>query len=259
MSFLIAVPTGIKFFNWIGTMWGGKLTFDDADAVRIGFMVNFLIGGITGVMLASAPVDFARHGHVLRRRAHALRAGRRERCSRSSPAIYYWFPKMTGRPAVASGSASLVFWLTFVGFNLTFWPLFVAGLRGMPRRMADVPAGAGWTDAEPAGHASGSYVHGGRACCCSWWNVVQAYPRARSPAGDDPWGGYTLEWITTSPPPEHNFHWLPPIRSERPVFDWRHSGRIHELRGRARRTRGTRPGTAREGADRVARSRAAAA
>ncbi|MGH2572412.1 MAG: cbb3-type cytochrome c oxidase subunit I, partial [Actinomycetota bacterium] len=111
------------------------------------------------------------------------------------------------------------FWLLFAGFNLTFFPMHQVGLRGMQRRIPDYPADVGWTWLNQAATLGSAVM--AVAVVVFLWNVVQSI-RRREPAGDDPWGGYTLEWITSSPPPEHNFTWLPPIRSERPVFDWRH-------------------------------------
>jgi cytochrome c oxidase subunit I len=217
MSFLIAVPTGIKFFNWIGTMWRGKLTFDTPMLWCIGFLLNFLIGGITGVMLASAPVDFnVNNTYFVVAHMHYVLGGG------SLFAIFagvsYWFPKMTGF-RLSERIGKLGFWFTFIGFNLTFWPLFVVGLRGMPRRVQTYPANAGWTDPNLLATIGFGVLLIGVLLFV--WNLIVS-TRRRVPAGDDPWGGYTLEWVTTSPPPEHNFEWLPPIRSERPAFDWRH-------------------------------------
>jgi cytochrome c oxidase subunit 1 len=223
MSFLIAVPTGIKFFNWIGTMWGGSIRFSAPMLWCIGFMVNFLIGGITGVMIASAPFDYAAQDtyFIVAHMHYVLGVG-------SLFAIFagltYWFPKMTGY-LMSERLGRLAFALTFIGFNMTFWPMHVLGLRGMPRRVVDYPSslGAGASLTTPNLVATlGSYVMTIGALVFIW-SVIQAF-RRKVPAGDDPWGGYTLEWYTTSPPPEHNFHSLPPIRSERPVFDWRHRG-----------------------------------
>jgi cytochrome c oxidase subunit 1 len=223
MSFLIAVPTGIKFFNWIGTMWGGSIRFSAPMLWCIGFMVNFLIGGITGVMIASAPFDYAAQDtyFIVAHMHYVLGGG-------SLFAIFagltYWFPKMTGY-LMSERLGRLAFALTFIGFNMTFWPMHVLGLRGMPRRVVDYPSslGAGASLTTPNLVATlGSYVMTIGALVFIW-SVIQAF-RRKVPAGDDPWGGYTLEWYTTSPPPEHNFHSLPPIRSERPVFDWRHGG-----------------------------------
>ncbi len=223
MSFLIAVPTGIKFFNWIGTMWGGSIRFSTPMLWCIGFMVNFLIGGITGVMIASAPFDYAAQDtyFIVAHMHYVLGGGS---LFAIFAGIYYWFPKMTGY-LLNERLGKVVFALEFVGFNMTFWPMHVLGLRGMPRRVADYPSslGAGASLTTPNLVATlGSYVMTVGALLFVW-SVIQAF-RRRVPAGDDPWGGYTLEWYTTSPPPEHNFHSLPPIRSERPVFDWRHRG-----------------------------------
>jgi cytochrome c oxidase subunit 1 len=217
MSFLIAVPTGIKFFNWIGTMWRGKLTFETPMLWCIGFLLNFLIGGITGVMLAAAPVDFdVNNTYFVVAHMHYVLGG--GSLFAIFAGVYYWFPKMTGF-RLSERIGKLGFWFTFVGFNWTFWPLFVVGLRGMPRRIQTYPASAGWTDPNLLSTIGfGVLVIGVLLFVV---NLIVSI-RTRVPAGDDPWGGYTLEWATTSPPPEHNFEWLPPIRSERPVFDWRH-------------------------------------
>jgi cytochrome c oxidase subunit 1 len=217
MSFLIAVPTGIKFFNWIGTMWRGRLTFDTPMLWCLGFLLNFLIGGITGVMLASAPVDFnVNNTYFVVAHMHYVLGG--GSLFAIFAGVYYWFPKMTGF-RLSERIGKLGFWFTFIGFNLTFWPLFVVGLRGMPRRIQTYPANAGWTDPNLLATIGFGVLLIGVLLFV--WNLIASI-RSRVPAGDDPWGGYTLEWITTSPPPEHNFEWLPPIRSERPVFDWRH-------------------------------------
>jgi len=217
MSFLIAIPTGIKFFNWIGTMWGGKISFPTPMWWSLAFMLNFLLGGITGVMLASAPLDFhfqdtyfvVAHMHYVLGGGSlfAIFAG-----------IYYWFPKMTGfRLHEAIGK--LVAAIEFVGFNLTFFPQHLLGLKGMQRRIADYAPNLGWTHLNELS-TLGAYIMA-VGVLLFIWSVFDAF-RRKVPAGDDPWGGYTLEWVTSSPPPEHNFTWLPPIRSERPVFDWRH-------------------------------------
>ncbi|HXJ65777.1 MAG TPA: cytochrome c oxidase subunit I [Actinomycetota bacterium] len=223
MSFLIAVPTGIKFFNWIGTMWGGSIRLSTPMLWCIGFMVNFLIGGITGVMIASAPFDYAvQDTYFIVAHMHYVLGG--GSLFAIFAAIYYWFPKMTGY-LLNERLGKVVFALTFFGFNLTFWPMHILGLRGMPRRVADYPTslGPGASLTTPNLVATlGSYVMTIGALLFIW-NVIKAF-RDKVPAGNDPWGGYTLEWYTTSPPPEHNFTSLPQIRSERPVFDWRHRG-----------------------------------
>jgi cytochrome c oxidase subunit I len=221
MSFLIAVPTGIKFFNWIGTMWRGQLRFSTPMLWCLGFMFNFLAGGVTGVMIAAPPFDYAVHDtyFIVAHMHYVLGGGS---LFAIFAGIYYWFPKMTGY-LLNERLGKAVFWFSFVGFNLTFWPMHILGLRGMQRRVADYPSFLGITNLNELA-TLGSYVMA-VGVILFLVNVWLAF-RRKVPAGDDPWGGYTLEWITTSPPPEHNFHWLPPIRSERPVFDWRH--REHE-------------------------------
>ena len=217
MSFLIAVPTGIKFFNWIGTMWRGQLRFSTPMLWCLGFMGNFLIGGVTGVMIASPPFDYqAQDTYFIVAHMHYVLGG--GSLFAIFAALSYWFPKMTGY-MLSERLGKVVFWLTFVGFNLTFWPMHILGLRGMQRRIADYSGSLGWNTPNLVA-TIGTYLLG-VGVLLFLYSIVRAF-RRKIPAGDDPWGGYTLEWITTSPPPEHNFHWLPPIRSERPVFDYRH-------------------------------------
>jgi cytochrome c oxidase subunit 1 len=223
MSFLIAVPTGIKFFNWIGTMWRGSIWLATPMLWCLGFMANFLIGGITGVMIAAPPFDYqAQDTYFIVAHMHYVLGG--GSLFAIFAGIYFWFPKVTGI-RLNERIGKMVFWLEFVGFNMTFWPMHVLGLRGMQRRVADyLPnLGPGNSLTTPNLVATiGTYVMA-VGVVLFLFNLVHAF-RAKVPAGDDPWGAYTLEWITSSPPPEHNFHWLPPIRSERPVFDWRHRG-----------------------------------
>ncbi|HEY1330383.1 MAG TPA: cytochrome c oxidase subunit I [Actinomycetota bacterium] len=227
MSLLIAVPTGIKFFTWIGTMWRGHLSFETPMLWCLGFMANFLIGGITGVMLASPPVDYnVNNTYFIVAHMHYVLGGGSLFVILGG--VTYWFPKMTGF-RLNERLGKIGFWFTFIGFNVTFWPMFVAGLRGMQRRIANYPSNVGWTGPNELA-TLGSFVLA-IAVAIFVINIVLAF-RRKEPAGDDPWGvGTTLEWITTSPPPEHNFAWLPPIRSERPAFDWRH--REEMAKGRA--------------------------
>ncbi len=199
MSFLIAVPTGIKFFNWIGTMWRGSIRFATPMLWSLGFMANFLIGGITGVMIASPPFDYqAQDTYFIVAHMHYVLGG--GSLFAIFAGIYFWFPKVTGI-RLNERLGEMVFWLELVGFNLTFWPMFVLGLRGMQRRVADyLPnLGPGNSLTTPNLVATiGVYVMA-VGVVLFVVNVVQAF-RARVPAGDDPWGGYTLEWITSSPP-----------------------------------------------------------
>jgi cytochrome c oxidase subunit 1 len=217
MSFLIAVPTGIKFFNWIGTMWRGQIWFSTAMLFCLGFMFNFLIGGVTGVMIASPPFDYqAQDTYFIVAHMHYVLGG--GSLFAIFAGLYYWFPKVTGL-MLSERVGKAVFFLELIGFNVTFWPMHLLGLRGMPRRVADYLPQLGLTTPNEVA-TLGSYIMAAGVILFIA-GVIMAF-RRKVPSGDDPWGSYTLEWITTSPPPEHNFHWLPPIRSERPVFDWRH-------------------------------------
>jgi cytochrome c oxidase subunit 1 len=216
-SFAIAVPTGIKIFNWIATMIGGRLTFETPMLFAIGFIYLFTIGGITGVMVASPPLDFhfqdtyyvVAHFHnvLVGGSVFAIFAG-----------IYFWFPKMTGR-RLDERLGKLHFWSWVVGFVLTFLPQYQLGAQGMPRRYADYPAGLGW---EPLNIIStlGAFLMA--AGTIPFLVAIVLALRRPPDQPNDPWGANSLEWWTTSPPPAHNFSSLPPIRSERPVFDARH-------------------------------------
>ncbi|MDP8905356.1 MAG: cytochrome c oxidase subunit I [Chloroflexota bacterium] len=226
MSFLIAVPTGIKFFNWIATMWRGQLSFPPPMLWAVGMLYVFLIGGITGVIIASPPLDFHVHdtyfvvGHMhnvlVGGTAFAMFAG-----------FYFWFPKATGR-SLSERLGRLHFWLFLIGFTLTFVPHHQLGVEGMPRRFADYPAVAGWPEMNLL--SSLGALISALGVLVFTLAVVGALRRPPD-APDDPWLANSLEWATSSPPPHHNFRWLPPIRSERPVWDerMRRAGRLDKL------------------------------
>ena len=217
VSFLIAVPTGIKFFNWIGTMWGGQLTFPAPMLFALGFLANFLIGGIMGVMVASPPIDFqARDSYFLVAHFHYVLGG--GSLFAIFAAVYFWWPKFFGyRLGEALGKWH--FWLLFVGFNLTFAPMMFLGVMGMVRRIYTYPDLPGWAPLNGAATVGAALQ--GLAVLAFVANVYVATWK-RVPAGDDPWDAGSLEWATSSPPPELNFVRLPPIRSERPAFDLHH-------------------------------------
>ena len=216
MSLLIAVPTGIKFFNWIGTMWRGTIVINTALLFCIGFLLQFLFGGITGVILAQPVLDFQLHKtYFVVAHFHYVIMGL---VMGAFAGFYYWYPKMTGRKMNETlGMISFV--LMLIGFNLTFFPQHTLGLRGMPRRIETYNAGMGWNFLNMLSSV-GAYVTGIGVVV----TVVNMWRSLRKGeiAGDNPWDGQTLEWACSSPPPDHNFEALPPIRSERPVWDANH-------------------------------------
>ncbi|WP_433510079.1 aa3-type cytochrome oxidase subunit I [Nonomuraea sp. CA-143628] len=216
MTFLIAVPTGVKFFNWIGTMWRGHLTFESPMLFSIGFLITFLLGGLTGVILASPPLDFqisdtyfvVAHFHyvVFGTVVFAMFAG-----------FYFWWPKFTGK-MLDDKLGKLQFWLLFIGFHATFLIQHWLGVVGFPRRYADYSPADGFTDLNLISSV-GAFVLG-LSVLPFFYNVWKTARSAPKVTVDDPWGyGNSLEWATSCPPPRHNFTMLPRIRSERPAFD----------------------------------------
>ncbi|MGH3662167.1 MAG: aa3-type cytochrome oxidase subunit I [Micromonosporaceae bacterium] len=231
LTFLIAVPTGIKFFNWIGTMWRGQLTFETPMLFALGFLTTFLLGGLSGVLLASPPVDFqvsdsyfvVAHFHyvLFGTIVFAVFAG-----------VYFWFPKFTGR-RYDERLGKLHFWLTWVGFQVTFLVQHWLGNEGMPRRYGDYLESDGFTTLNMISTV-GSFVLG-VSMLSFLWNMWKSYKFGARITDDDPWGhGNSLEWATSSPPPRHNFVELPRIRSERPAFD-KHFGQLQPTRPDATR------------------------
>ena len=217
MTFLIAVPTGVKMFNWIGTMWRGHLTFPTPMIYALGFLTMFLIGGINGAFSASVPVDFALHDtyFVVAHLHYVLFGGS---VFAVFAGLFFWFPKMTGR-MLDETLGKIQFVIMFIGFNLTFFPMHQLGLAGMPRRIADYSSTAGWNDLNLVATVGSMLI--GVAMVPFLVNVLISL-RSGKLAGANPWDANTLEWATTSPPPPYNFDHLPDIRSERPVFDTRH-------------------------------------
>jgi cytochrome c oxidase subunit 1 len=217
-SFIIAVPTGIKIFNWVATMFRGQLTFPTPMLFATGFIYLFTLGGITGVIVASPPLDFHLHDtyYVVAHFHNVLVGGS---VFALFAGIYFWFPKMTGR-RLSERLGKLHFWSWLVGFILTFLPQYQLGAQGMPRRYADYAADAGWTGLNIASTA-GAFLMG--VGILPFLAAVVLALRRPPDQPADPWGGNSLEWWTTSPPPHHNFTSLPAIRSERPVFDARHA------------------------------------
>jgi cytochrome c oxidase subunit I len=217
LSLLIAVPTGIKFFNWIGTMWRGQIQFSAAMLFSIGFLFAFLMGGVTGVMLASPPIDFFTHDtYFVVAHFHQVLFGTAVFAGFSG--LYYWYPKFFGR-MLRENLGKWHFWLMFIGFWVTFMPQYVVGLLGMPRRVATYPTYLGWQSYNIISTVGAFIIAFSFAVLL--WNLWISW---RQPVlcGDNPWDAHTLEWFTTSPPPHHNYSHLPPIRSERPTWDYNH-------------------------------------
>ena len=223
-SMAIAVPTGIKIFNWTATMYGGRVRFTTAMLFAVSFIVMFTIGGLSGIAFAVAPIDWqltdsyfvVAHFHyvLFGGTALAVFAG-----------VYYWFPKITGR-MLDERWGKVNFWLTFIGFNLTFMIQHVLGMFGMPRRVFTYPPLPGW-EAMNMISTIGAFVLA-IAVLVLIFNIAISL-RSGKIAGDNPWGAWTLEWATTSPPPPENFTRVPPIRGRRPLWDLAHPDRTDEM------------------------------
>ncbi len=217
LSLLIAVPTGIKFFNWIGTMWRGQIAFRVPMLFSVGFLFAFLMGGVTGVLLASPPVDFQTHDtYFVVAHFHQVLIG--TTVFAGFAGFYFWYPKMFGR-MMRESLGKLHFWFLFIGFWLAFIPQYFLGLDGMPRRVVNYPQSPSWQTLNIVSSV-GAYIIGFSFLFffinlfVSWQKPVRA--------GANPWDGHALEWFTSSPPPHHNYTHLPLIRSERPTWDHNH-------------------------------------
>lgn len=230
MTFLIAVPTGVKFFNWVGTMWKGHITWDTPMIWAMGFMSTFLFGGMTGVMLASPALDFQlSESYFLIAHFHYTLFG--TVVFSAFGGLYFWFPKMTGR-MLDERLGKIHFWLTFIGFHGTFLVQHWVGNMGMPRRYADYLESDGFTVYNQISTIF-SFVLGASVIPCVW-NVFKSWRYGEVVTVDDPWGyGNSLEWATTCPPPRHNFNALPRIRSERPAFELHYPHMVKRMREEA--------------------------
>jgi cytochrome c oxidase subunit 1 len=222
----IAVPSGVKMFNWLGTMWGGSISLRVPMLFAIGFLFMFLIGGVDGVFHAVVPIDYAINDTywVVSHIHYVLFGGS---VFGVFAGMYFWFPKMTGK-MLDETLGTIHFWLMLIGMNLTFMPMHILGLKGMPRRIAEYQSGQGW-DIWNLIATIGAFTI---AVSVLFFiaNVIKTLATAPKTAGDDPWEGNTLEWMTSSPPPEHNFDRLPEIHSERPNFDRRVASRTPSTR-----------------------------
>ncbi|MSR17900.1 MAG: cytochrome c oxidase subunit I [Phycisphaerales bacterium] len=216
-TFLISVPTGIKVFNWMGTMVGGRIRFDSPMLFCTGFVAMFVLGGLTGVMLAVVPFDWqlsdsyfvVAHFHYVLFGGVLLAI---------FGGIHFWFPKAFGK-MLNERLGKATFWFLFIGFNLTFGPMHVMGILGMPRRVYTFPPDRG-LDLWNLISSLGVLVQCAGVLCFVW-NVILSLRKGK-PAGDDPWDAWTLEWATTSPPPEWNFDRIPVATSRRPLWDQKH-------------------------------------
>ena len=235
MTFLIAIPTGVKFFNWIGTMWRGQLTFESPMLFSVGFIITFLFGGLSGVLLASPPLDFhVTDSYFVVAHFHYVLFGTIVFATYAG--IYFWFPKMTGR-MLDERLAKWHFWTTFIGFHTTFLVQHWLGNEGMPRRYADYLPSDGFTTLNTVS-TIGAFVLGA-STLPFLWNVFKSYRYGEVVTVDDPWGyGNSLEWATTCPPPRHNFTELPRIRSERPAFELHYPHMHDRLRAESHAGRG---------------------
>ncbi|MGZ4506113.1 MAG: aa3-type cytochrome oxidase subunit I [Blastococcus sp.] len=230
LTYLIAVPTGIKFFNWIGTMWRGQLTFETPMLFAVGFMITFLLGGLTGVLLASPPLDWqVTDSYFVVAHFHYVVFGTVVFAAYGG--IYFWFPKMCGR-MMDDRIGKLHFWLTFIGFHTTFLVQHWLGNEGMARRYANYLPTDGFTTLNVIS-TIGSFILGA-STIPFLYNVVKSWKYGRLALRDDPWGfGNSLEWATSSPPPRHNFIEIPRIRSERPAFEAHYPHLVERLHAEA--------------------------
>lgn len=216
-SLLVSIPTGIKFFNWLATLYGGRIRFDSPMLFAAGFLSMFLIGGLTGIMLAVAPFDFQlSDSYFVVGHFHWVLIG--GTLFGTFAGIHYWYPKATGR-MLSERLARWQFGLLYAGFILTFGPMHIAGILGMPRRIYTYDADRGWALWNQLA-TLGAFIQA-PSYAIFVYNLLTSLKWGR-PAGDDPWDAWTLEWATTSPPPSYNFESIPVAHSRRPLWDLKH-------------------------------------
>jgi len=216
-SMIVGIPTGIKIFNWLGTMWGGKIQFKTPMLFCIAFLFQFLIAGLTGIMLASSPFDWQLSlSYFVVAHFHYVIVG--GILFAIFGAFYYWYPKITGR-MLSERLGKIHFWLFVLGYHLTFDVMFIPGLLGMPRRIYTYEPGRGW-DTLNLTISIGAFIQG-IAVLVFVANLIISYWKGAL-AGNDPWDAWTLEWSVSSPPPAYNFATIPTVASRRPLWDLKH-------------------------------------
>jgi cytochrome c oxidase subunit I len=216
-SMIVGVPTGIKIFNWIGTMWGGKIQFKTPMLFCIAFLFQFLIAGLTGIMLAVAPFDWQLSlSYFVVAHFHYVIVG--GILFAIFGAFYYWYPKIIGR-MLSERLGKIHFWLFLIGFHLTFDFMHIPGILGMPRRIYTYEPGRGWEGWNLIVTIGVFFQIAGVLVFV--WNLLRSFAKGQ-PAGNDPWDAWTLEWSTSSPPPEYNFARIPVVQSRRPLWDIKH-------------------------------------
>jgi cytochrome c oxidase subunit 1 len=216
-TMVVSVPTGIKIFNWLATIWGGKIHFASPMLFSIGFLFQFLIAGLTGIMLSVAPFDWQLgNSYFVVAHFHYVLVG--GILFMIFAAFYYWYPKMFGR-MLSERLAKWHFWLFIFGFHLTFDLMHVPGVLGMPRRVFTYEADRGWGSWNMLVSLGAIFQVAGLLIFV--WNMIISYRKGKL-AGNDPWDAWTLEWTTTSPPPHYNFAIEPQVQSRRPLWDLKH-------------------------------------
>jgi cytochrome c oxidase subunit 1 len=216
-TMLVGVPTGIKIFNWIATLWGGRIRFTTPMLFCIGFLFQFLIAGLTGIMLSVSPWDWQLHNsYFVIAHFHYVLVGAIVFCIFGG--LYYWYPKATGR-LMSETLGKWHFWLFVIGFHITFDTMHFLGLLGMPRSIYTYQPDRGWNFLNLVVSIGGLIQ--GIAVLIFAYNFIVSYWRGEV-AGDDPWDAWTLEWATSSPPPVYNFEELPEVHSRRPLWDAKH-------------------------------------
>ncbi len=216
-SMLIAVPTGVKIFNWIATMWRGSIVLTTSMLFAIAFLIDFTIGGLSGVGFAIVPIDWRlTDTYFVVAHIHYVLVG--GSLSAALAGIYYWFPKMSGR-RLSEKIGRWQFWLFFLGFNGTFFVFHLLGLLGMPRRVFTYQNFPHWGALNLFSTVSAFVL--AFSFVLLFWNIARSLKRGE-PAGDNPWKAWSLEWYASSPPAERNFTTVPLVRSRRPLWDWDH-------------------------------------